>query len=155
MTADRLTLHVDGAARGNPGPAGVAAILTDEAGREILAVKDYIGEATNNTAEYRALLLGLAQAAGRARKLDVFSDSELLVRQVNGEYKVKNAALKELMSGVARLMARFESVRVEHVPRDRNERADEEANAAIDEFLAGDREPSDEAAPGQERLFDV
>lgn len=150
-----MTLFVDGAARGNPGPAGIAAILVDENGREVFVAKEYIGETTNNVAEYRALILGLSEAAASTSQLNVRCDSELVVKQINGEYKVKNAQLKELIARVQSLAARFSSIEIAHVPRERNARADEEANAAIDEFVAGDRQATTEVSSKQERLFDV
>lgn len=148
-----MILHVDGAARGNPGPAGAAAVLTDEEGREVLVAREYVGEATNNVAEYRALILGLSKAAGLADRLTVHCDSELVVRQVNGEYKVKNSQLKKLAARVAALAARFRSVDVVHVPRERNARADELANTAIDESDGAARAPASPQTQG--RLFDV
>lgn len=150
-----MTLFVDGAARGNPGPAGIAAILVDEDGREVFVAKEYIGETTNNVAEYRALILGLSEAVTSTSRLNVCCDSELVVKQINGEYKVKNAQLKELIARVQSLAALFGSIEIVHVPRERNVRADEEANAAIDEFVAGDRQAATEVSSKQERLFDV
>ncbi|RJQ54215.1 MAG: reverse transcriptase-like protein [Actinobacteria bacterium] len=151
-----MTLFVDGAARGNPGPAGVAAVLVDDDGREAFIAKEYIGEATNNAAEYRALMLGLCLATGVARELSVRSDSELVVRQVKGEYKVKNVQLKEYVARVMALLGQFGKVQISSIPREENARADELANSAIDEFQAGERDEAP-GAPGraQERLFDV
>lgn len=151
----RMTLFVDGAARGNPGPAGIAAILLDEVGREVFVEKAYIGEATNNSAEYQALILGLRKAVGLADAIKVCSDSELVVRQLNGDYKVKKSELKALVGTVTVLMARFGSVEVTHVPRERNARADEEANSAIDEFESGTSESAHDTLSEQGRLFDV
>lgn len=128
----RALLFVDGGARGNPGPAGVGAVLhmpgADPEGRG-----EYIGEATNNVAEYRALLLGLALAREMgAKRLAVHSDSELLVRQLTGVYRVKHPDLKPLHQEARRLASGFESVSWIHVPREKNHRADELVNRAID-----------------------
>lgn len=155
MPGDRWVLSVDGAARGNPGPAGVAAVLVDSSGREVFAAKAYIGETTNNVAEYRALVLGLTEAAAFASDLLVQCDSELVVRQVNGEYKVKNTQLKELIARVSALASGYKSLEVRHVPREKNSRADEVANEAIDEHLSGEGGGAGESETGQERLFDV
>lgn len=148
------SLYVDGAARGNPGPAGAAAILVDTDGREVFIAKQYLGEVTNNVAEYRALILGLTEAAVFTDRLTVYSDSELVVRQINGEYKVKNAQLKELMAKVSALAAKYQGLEIAHVPRERNARADAAANEAIDER---EEAPAQRGVgtEGQERLFDV
>jgi len=133
----QLIIYVDGASRGNPGPAGVGAILTDEEGlyQEYL---EYIGEATNNVAEYRALLLALQKAQLLyPRTVKVFSDSELLVKQLRGEYQVKNPRLLQLYRKVRTFLSSFSSFQIEHVKRERNWRADELANLAIDRALAG------------------
>ena len=130
-----LTIYVDGASRGNPGPAGIGVLIEDEEGlcREHLA---YIGEATNNVAEYRALLLALRKAKGlKPREVTVFSDSELLVRQLRGEYRVKSPELQKLYRAVRSLLASFPSFQIEHIGREQNRRADELANLAIDQAL--------------------
>lgn len=130
-----LTIYVDGASRGNPGPAGIGVLIEDEEGlrREHLA---YIGEATNNVAEYRALLLALRKAKGlRPRKVMVFSDSELLVRQLRGEYRVKSPELQKLHRLSLSLLASFPFFQIEHIGREQNRRADELANLAIDRAL--------------------
>ena len=137
MEEQQLIIYVDGASRGNPGPAGVGAILTDEEGlyQEYL---EYIGEATNNVAEYRALLLALRKARLLyPRTVKVFSDSELLVKQLRGEYQVKNPRLLQLYRKVRTFLSSFSSFQIEHVKRERNWRADELANLAIDRALAG------------------
>lgn len=127
-------LFTDGASRGNPGEAGAGFVLLDDQGREILAQGHYLGQCTNNVAEYRALILGLGQTLELGcRKLDIFLDSELIVRQLNGQYKVKNQALRTLFAEVQSLLARLSSYRVKHVPRADNSRADELANRGIDE----------------------
>jgi ribonuclease HI len=125
---------VDGASRGNPGEAGFGVHVTDADGSEVAALFGYLGRATNNQAEYQALLHGLRFAlAHGAGRVEVFSDSELLVRQVEGRYRVKNPGLQPLHREVLNLLARFESARVTHVPRERNREADALANRAVDE----------------------
>jgi ribonuclease HI len=127
---------VDGGARGNPGPAAVAAVASDADGGELAERKLYIGEATNNVAEYRALLLGLelARELG-ATEVDVINDSELIARQIGGEYKVKHAALKPLFLEATRELRGFDRWSVTPVRRERNARADELVNEALDEAL--------------------
>ena len=129
----RLTIYSDGAARGNPGPAGAGVQILDEAGRVVDESQRYLGEATNNVAEYSALLLGLERAkALGGTALELRADSELIVKQMRGEYRVRNAALQELCSRAHALAAGFESVRYVHVPREQNRGADRLANRAID-----------------------
>lgn len=128
-----LRLHVDGASRGNPGEAGFGVHVTTLAGEPVAGLYGYLGRATNNVAEYQALLHGLRYALGRgARRVEVFSDSELLVRQIGGRYRVKNPGLQPLFKEAQSLLARFESARVGHVPRERNREADALANKAVD-----------------------
>ena len=131
--ADSCTLYTDGASRGNPGLAGAGMVLLDADGREIAAKSAYLGKCTNNVAEYKALLLGLelARQAG-CEKLTVYLDSELVVRQLSGIYKVKNAALKPLYEQARQLLRSFAEVSVAHVVRAKNKRADELANQGID-----------------------
>jgi ribonuclease HI len=134
---ERLRLHVDGASRGNPGEAGFGIYVTGEDGREVASLYGYLGKATNNVAEYQALLHGLRFALQRgARVVEVFSDSELLVRQLAGVYRVKNAGLLPLHSEARGLLSRFERHAVTHVPRARNAHADALANRAVDERAA-------------------
>jgi ribonuclease HI len=129
-----LRLHVDGASRGNPGEAGFGVHVTDPEGSEVAALYGYLGRATNNVAEYQALLHGLRFALARgAARVEVYSDSELLVRQVEGRYKVKSPGLQPLHREALGLLARFERARVAHVPRERNQEADALANRAVDE----------------------
>jgi ribonuclease HI len=129
-----LRLHVDGASRGNPGEAGFGVHVTAEDGSEVAALYGYLGKATNNVAEYQALLHGLRFAISRgAARVEVFSDSELLVRQIEGRYRVKNPGLQPLHREARDLLARFERSRVAHVPRERNREADALANRAVDE----------------------
>ncbi len=132
----RCRLYTDGAARGNPGEAGAGVVLYDDAGRELAVRSRYLGRCTNNVAEYRALILGLetAREAGCA-DLDLFLDSELVVRQIQGSYQVRNRDLKELHTRVTRLLSGFGRWSIHHVPRSENSRADELANLGIDESL--------------------
>jgi len=127
-------LHVDGASRGNPGEAGFGVYVTAENGSEVASLYGYLGKATNNVAEYQALLHGLRFALTRgASRVEVFSDSELLVRQIEGRYRVKSPGLQPLHREAQGLLARFERSRVAHVPRERNREADALANRAVDE----------------------
>ena len=129
-----LRLHVDGASRGNPGEAGFGVHVTAPDGSAVASFYGYLGKATNNVAEYQALLHGLRFALARgAARVEVFSDSELLVRQIEGRYRVKNAGLQPLHGEAKSLLARFERARVAHVPRERNTEADALANRAVDE----------------------
>jgi ribonuclease HI len=138
-----LILHIDGAARGNPGPAGIGVILWDEAGAIREEHQAYIGKATNNMAEYEALLFGLRKARELGyTAVKVFSDSELLVRQIRGEYRVKNPRLREFHDQVQHLVRSFETFEVNHVGREMNTRADLLANRAIDAVLS-EREKAD------------
>ena len=129
----RHRLYTDGGARGNPGPAGIGARLLDAAGDVVEELADSIGTATNNVAEYQALLAGLELALDHdVQRLDVFLDSELVVRQVNGQYKVKDAGLKPLHAQACLLLSRFHEVDVKHVRREQNAEADALVNNAID-----------------------
>lgn len=126
-------LFVDGAARGNPGPAGAGGVLFDEAGERIGEVCEYLGTATNNVAEYRALVFGLQEALRLERdEIDVCSDSELVVRQITGQYRIKNKPLIELAVEVQALRKKFRKFTIRHVPREENRDADRMANMAID-----------------------
>lgn len=132
----KLTLFTDGASRGNPGKAGAGIHLLDKNGEEIAAKGFYLGECTNNMAEYKALILGLTEAKNFGNKeITIYLDSELIVRQLQGRYKVKDAKLKPLYAEVTELLADFKSYKVGHVPRKENQRADELANQGIDDRL--------------------
>ena len=133
MSARRLIVHVDGGARGNPGPAAIAAVVAEPDGELVEESSESIGSATNNVAEYRALLLGIERArALGADELELVGDSELVVRQVRGEYRVKDAALRELHSRAREALAEFERWSIRHVRREANERADQLVNEALD-----------------------
>jgi ribonuclease HI len=127
------TLHTDGGARGNPGPAAFAYVLEADDGSVLAAHGETIGVATNNVAEYRGLVAGLAKAVElEVGEVEVVSDSELLVKQMRGEYKVKNEALRELSLEAARLARRLRRVEYRHVRRAHNELADRLVNEALD-----------------------
>ncbi len=126
-------LRTDGASRGNPGPGAIGVVLEDEQGNVLEEIGVRIGTATNNQAEYQALLTGLETALDRGvERLRILSDSELLVKQLRQEYKVKNEQLKELFLQARSLIQRFERVEIKHVSREQNSRADELANLALD-----------------------
>jgi len=129
----KARLSTDGGARGNPGPAAAAYVLEAEDGTVLAAHGEAIGVATNNVAEYRALVAGLARAADiGVDELEVVSDSELLVKQMRGEYKVKNAALRDLSLEAARLARKIGDVTYTAVRREHNELADRLVNEALD-----------------------
>jgi len=133
MEKQNYRLYSDGACRGNPGEGGAGAVITDDKGKVIWEGKEYLGHCTNNIAEYKALILGLRGAlASGCKKLDVYLDSELLARQINGAYRVKNENLKVLMQDVRSLLSCFDSIQVKHVLRSHNAQADRLANLAID-----------------------
>lgn len=138
MTPVDVTVRVDGASRGNPGPSGAGAVIEFADGRAPGELCSYLGETTNNVAEYRALLLALEEVARHAvSSLTIYSDSELLVRQLRGEYKVKAEHLRPLHAEACRRLRVFPLVRILHVPREENRRADSLANLAIDQNRKG------------------
>ncbi len=145
-------LFVDGAARENPGPAGIGIVLK-ERNKIILKEKAYIGHKTNNEAEYSALIIGLEKAAKFTDKIKVTSDSELLVNQVKGEFKVKQIHLKSLLEKVREIQNSFSFFEIEHSFRENNKEADKLANEAIDEFNEGKREEIKLDYLKQEKLF--
>jgi len=129
----RLTVNVDGGARGNPGPAAIGVVLRGADGEVQAEVGETIGEATNNVAEYRALLRGIELATEHgATELELVGDSELVVRQVEGRYKVKNAGMKKLHEEVKRALGGFDSWSIRHVRRESNADADRLVNEALD-----------------------
>jgi ribonuclease HI len=133
----RLVANVDGGARGNPGPAAIAAVITTPEGEVLEETGEAIGRATNNVAEYRALLLGIERArAFGAAELDLVGDSELVVRQIKGEYKVKDPGLRELHAQVRDALTGFERWSIRHVRREHNAEADRLVNEALDGTLA-------------------
>jgi ribonuclease HI len=134
--AVKVVVHVDGGSRGNPGPAAVAAVASSADGEPLAERSEYIGEATNNVAEYRALMLGLALARELgAEEVEVVNDSELVARQIGGEYKVKHAALKPLFLEAMGELRSFDKWAVRPVRRAQNARADELVTEALDDAL--------------------
>ncbi|MBE9546835.1 MAG: ribonuclease HI family protein [Proteobacteria bacterium] len=128
-----LNLYADGACRGNPGEGGAGAVLIDQEGNVVGTVRKFLGVCTNNVAEYSALIIGLEEALKKGcNKLHIFLDSELLVRQVKGVYRVKNSNLKSLMKEVRGLLSSLDGYTIEHIVRDKNKMADRLANEAID-----------------------
>src|SRR6202023_175342 len=128
-----LIAHCDGGARGNPGPAGYGVVIQDEAGRKVAALSEYLGHQTNNFAEYQGLIAALEYAVANGHKaLKVISDSELLVRQMKGIYKVKNAALQDLHGRAKELIAQLDWFSIGHAMREHNQEADRLANEAMD-----------------------
>jgi ribonuclease HI len=130
----RAVVHVDGGARGNPGPAAAAAVVSDASDGTVLdEATELLGDTTNNVAEYRGLLLGLARArALGATEVEVVNDSELVAKQVNGEYKVKHAAMKPLHAAALEALGGFERWSIRSVPRAQNAGADALVNQALD-----------------------
>ncbi len=129
----KLTVNVDGGARGNPGPAAIGVVVRDAVGAVVEERGERIGRATNNVAEYRALLRGIELAAAHgAGELELIGDSELVVRQVEGRYKVKNPDMRELHAEVKRALGPFASWSIRHVPRAKNADADRLVNEALD-----------------------
>jgi ribonuclease HI len=156
-----VLIHIDGASRGNPGPAAYAVVMESADGAPLTAFAKCLGKATNNFAEYQALLAALDYALGHnLRHARVFTDSELMARQLTGQYKVKSPDLKPLHERARQLIARLESFSIQHVPRKRNREADRLANRALDgaesgrtEQQASERRPqfqsnADDGAPG-------
>ncbi len=128
----RATLYTDGGARGNPGPAAIGFVLS-EVGSLPISYKEYIGTGTNNQAEYRALLAGVSRAKEEGiQELQCYLDSELVVKQVRGEYRVKNEDLQELLAKIKKVLPSFSSITFEHVPRSKNAKADKLVNEALD-----------------------
>jgi ribonuclease HI len=130
----KLVVHVDGGARGNPGPAAAAAVLSDADGGQVVdEATEFLGHTTNNVAEYRGLLLGLARAAALgADVVEVVNDSELVAKQVNGEYKVKHPDMKALHAEALAALAGFDAWVIRSVPRSKNVDADALVNQALD-----------------------
>ena len=136
----RVTITCDGAARGNPGPAGAGAIVVAEDGTVLAEVAEGLGETTNNVAEYTAVIRGLEEAQKLGvRDVLLRSDSQLLINQLTGRYRVKASHLQPLHRRVLELIKRFDRVELEHVPRERNAAADALANLGVDRWLADGR----------------
>jgi ribonuclease HI len=132
----KISLYIDGASRGNPGPAGVGVLVLDETGKKIKEFCKYIGRTTNNVAEYNALIYGLDEALIlRADEVVVNVDSELVAKQLNGEYRVKDENIKIFFEKALHILKSFKSFEVKHIDRSENKEADKLANKAIN--LAG------------------
>lgn len=129
----KLIIHSDGGARGNPGPAGIGACLHNEEGVLVAEVSEFLGVSTNNQAEYKALIAGLNKAVElKAETVDCFLDSELVVKQINREYKVKNKDLAPLFLQVCNILTKLKGYKFIHIPREQNKEADKLANEAMD-----------------------
>ncbi|HHY42398.1 MAG TPA: ribonuclease HI family protein [Thermoanaerobacterales bacterium] len=132
----KVIVYTDGASRGNPGHAGIGIVFVDEKGNVLNEISEYIGETTNNIAEYTALVTALKNALEmNFDEIEVISDSELMVKQINGEYQVKNQGLKPLYTEACELLKEFKNYTVRHVKREHNQKADDLANRGIDEAL--------------------
>ena len=150
----RLLVWSDGAARGNPGPAGYGAVVKDPHGRVLAEIGEGIGVATNNVAEYRGAIAGLARAAELgADEVELRADSKLLIEQLAGRWRVKNPTLIKLHIELRRILEHFRKVRLQHVPRAQNTEADRLANQGVDRWLAGPGRSWYPAGPPPE-LFD-
>jgi formyltetrahydrofolate-dependent phosphoribosylglycinamide formyltransferase len=143
--AEEITAYTDGGSRGNPGPAAAGFVLTDTMGAQLQAEAFFLGKTTNNVAEYTAIIKALEAAKGLGgKKVMVFSDSELLVRQLNGQYKVKSEQVRPLYKQATALINEFESCKVRHIAREKNKEADKLVNQALN--LESDVEAKDESA---------
>jgi ribonuclease HI len=150
-TSGVLRVHIDGASRGNPGPAGIGVLFLRPDGAVVERLHRGIGEATNNVAEYSALLAALERAATLGIKdLEVYSDSELLVRQLQGRYQVKHPVLRPLYAAARKRIAGFSHFAISHVPRELNAEADALANRGIDEAVRRARRPQAAVDPGDD-----
>ncbi|MHB8896366.1 MAG: ribonuclease HI family protein [Candidatus Geothermincolia bacterium] len=149
---DWLRVCTDGAARGNPGPAGAGAQALDPSGEVVVEISEFLGHATNNVAEYYALIMILeaSRHLGYSR-LKVFTDSQLMANQITGGYRVKNHGLKPLAARVKALLDEYREVEVQYIPRAKNTACDALANKAVDEGLQGLKEPL--LTTEDERLF--
>jgi ribonuclease HI len=150
--ANYLIAHTDGGARGNPGPAGYGVVIHDAHGHKVAALNEYLGRQTNNFAEYQALIAALEYAVEHGPKaLKVISDSELLVRQIKGIYKVKEPTLRDLHARAKEVISQLEWFDIEHVLRGHNREADELANQAMDK--GSGRAVSQPARPTPQQEF--
>jgi ribonuclease HI len=155
---ETITIEFDGGSRGNPGPAGIGVVLRAKDGTPVVTLGRFIGRATNNVAEYRALITGLEEAKKLgAKKIIIRGDSELIVKQMRGEYRVKNADLRELYDEAQHIYHQFDEARLEHNLRDKNKLADKLANKAMDrrqDVTDSDDSPIDEPAPRETQSGD-
>ena len=132
MKNKKVEIFIDGGARGNPGPAGVGVVILDGAGKKIRDLSKYIGEATNNIAEYSALLYGLEEALIlRADEIKINLDSELVAKQLSGEYRVKDANIRPLFERALNMLKGFKGFEINHIDRSKNKEADKLVNRAI------------------------
>ena len=132
MTPERLIIYTDGASSGNPGPSAIGAVIRDGQGKVISRISRSIGHATNNQAEYRAVIAALEEAARLgAGEVDIKSDSELVVKQIKGRYRVKKATLRTLYQKVIQLIGPLEAFTINHIPREQNKEADKLAGMAL------------------------
>lgn len=132
MKSKKLFLYTDGGSRGNPGPSGIGIVILDEHKKKIREVFKYIGDATNNVAEYKALIHGLEEAVLLgATDVIIHIDSELLVKQLNGDYRVKDANMKTLFAKALAVLKKFSAFEVKHIPREKNKDADKLVNKAL------------------------
>ena len=128
----KLIIHTDGVSRGNPGRAAIGAIIRDEKGGLVASISQSIGRATNNQAEYRAIIAALEEALPLdANEVELNSDSELVVKQVKGQYRVRKEDLRPLYQRVKQLQSKLKGFKIKHIPRQRNREADKLANAAL------------------------
>ena len=133
MSLKKVIIHADGASRGNPGAAAIGATIKDKRGKPITFISQRIGRTTNNQAEYRAIIAALEEATKLGvKQVDIKTDSELVVKQINGEYRVKKATLKPLYQQVKQLLGLLEGFTITHIPRQQNTEADNLANQALD-----------------------
>jgi probable phosphoglycerate mutase len=155
--SSEVIAHIDGASRGNPGPAAYAVVVESSDGSKLAGFSGYLGRATNNFAEYQALLAALEYALrNHYLRVHVQTDSELLARQIEGVYKVKSPGLKPLQEHARQMIARLESFSIQHVPREQNHEADQLANQALEaakrawkrDQAEGQGGPVQDASPG-------
>ena len=133
LSTDKITIYTDGASRGNPGPAAIGVILKDETGKTIANISRCLGTTTNNQAEYTAVIAGLEKAISLgAKQVTLKSDSELVVKQINGRYKVKNADMRVMYSKVVQLTGQLAKFSAVNIPREQNKQADALCNQALD-----------------------
>ncbi len=133
MSLNKVTIYTDGASRGNPGKAAVGIVIKDEADNAVARISQRLGITTNNQAEYQGVILALEKALSLgARHITLYSDSELVVKQIKGQYRVKNAALAPLYQKVIKLLSQLDSFKFINIPREKNSEADSLANLALD-----------------------
>ncbi|MBA3274119.1 MAG: ribonuclease HI family protein [Chthoniobacterales bacterium] len=156
---ETLTLQFDGGSRGNPGPAGIGVVVSAEDGTPLVTLGRFIGNATNNVAEYRALITAMEEAKKLgAKRIKIRGDSELIIKQMRGEYKVRHPDMKALYEEAQDLLGEFEQTKIEHNLRHKNELADKLANLAMDrkrDVTEVNASPIDEPAPAAPKAGDA